>query len=355
MASRKEPRKSFLSGALKGAGVSVAFAAATAQAMPASPPPGLITPSPRVEDTMTPEVCVKNTDLAEVSQNAPELSRALFIMGQLPLTGRGPYDMLRDPANHMTSCLYPTPPGGATESSFEGTRAHIGRGTGTATAFHEYFHAWQTIQEGDDDMYELTLKDALAANLLKEAAAVAYEMAAKREAQNLKFAFEPASKLVRHDARGTVTTSTLYASQDPDNLKAFNAAYDTSWKQGAASPTPDREAAALQAGGQAVVRRLMSGADKNWKAAYGALAAGNINRNLDAFREDGTSAGYADKRRRVFLAEGGVSGSISFLPPEFAGPGAAAAVEASLARVNLSTEPAPAGPHGIKAKFSKTP
>jgi hypothetical protein len=309
-------------------------------------PPEFITPSPLIQDTMTPEACAANDDLAAVSANTPELSRDLAIMDQLPLTGRGVYDMLKDPANNIESCLYPVPAGGGTESTFQSGHARIGRGTGTSTAFHEWFHAWQTVQQGGNNMFSLKEKDALADNLLKEASAVAYEIASRREAENHKLSFAPPSSRTVEQHYGPWTYEITYsaegASDDANNKKAFDDAYAKAFAANPSLSAQDREKQALEAGGQAVVRRLLSGADVKWASAYAQLATENVNNNLDVFDYRFYGPDYPQQRATVFSTEGTLASGINFVPPEYLGDGADAEIDKALAAVGISLDAPPA-------------
>ncbi|HYD17362.1 MAG TPA: hypothetical protein VEF76_02650 [Patescibacteria group bacterium] len=153
-------------------------------------PTGTLTDNGIIEDQTAPEASALNSDFNAISKNTPQLARALKLMDQLPITGRPVYDMLKDPANRIESTLFPVPVGEGSLSTYSARKARIARGVGTSIAFHEWFHAYQDHIEGSNDMFTLTVKDAVIANFLDEAAAVAYEIAARKEAENRNLQFE---------------------------------------------------------------------------------------------------------------------------------------------------------------------
>lgn len=306
---------------------------------PPALPTGTLTDNGLVENQTAPEASAMNSDFNAMSKNVPQLARDLAILDKLPLTGRPVYDMLKDPANGIKSTLFPVPLKSGSTSSYSNKHARIGRGTGTSTAFHEYFHAYQAKTEGEMDMFQLTVKDAAVANFLTEASAVAYEIATRKEAEKLGLQFRATPRYQETQADGsTVTYFITSPSTNPENLKAFDAAYDAALKQYAGLDAQAREAKALEAGGKAVVARLLDAQDDQWRSTYAQVAIININNNLHAFREDGSSAGYAAKRTDVFTRQGKVGTTLNFIPDAFTGPQAQASIDKTFKAMGLLIE-----------------
>lgn len=303
------------------------------QLPPKLPPTGSLTDNGLEENQLAPEASAMTSDLNAMSKNVPQLARDLAIMAKLPLTGRPVYDMLTDPANGMKSTLFPVPLKAGSTSTYQNKHARIGRGTGTSTAFHEYFHAYQDVMEQGNGMFGLTVKDAAIANFLTEASAVAYEIASRKEAEKLGLQFRATPVYQEKQADGSTMTYTITApSTNPENLKVFDAAYNAALQQNLG------EAKALEAGGKAVVRRLLDAQDDQWRSTYAQVAIININNNLHAFREDGSSAGYDAKRVGVFQRQGKLGTALNFIPDEFLGPQANAAIDKTFKAMGLLIE-----------------
>lgn len=298
-------------------------------------PPVLTGTLPEV-DQEAPETSAPNSNLPLIAQNTPQLARDLAIMSRLPLTGYGIYNALKDPNNGITSALFPVPKGEGSTSTYYQRNVRVARGAGTQTAFHEYFHAWQDLTHGKHSMFDLTTKDAVVANLLEEASAVAYEMSAKREAQNHGIAFVEAAVYEQKVEGGTIIRTTTSPSRDPKNIKVFNEAYDRAFAANSEMGASAQEALALQAGGQAVIRRLLSGADASWRSTYVKRAIENVNRNLDAFTASETDPGYASKRAEVFNNAARLSKDINFVPAEFSGNNVTAEVEKTVTALGFT-------------------
>ncbi len=279
------------------------------------------------QDQTLPEATALNADLTAMAARTPELARDIATMGRLPITGAGIYNALKDPANGIQSTLFPVPKGEGSTSSYQNKQVRVARGAGTHTSFHEYFHAWQDMTHGQNTMFNLSMRDAVIANLLTESSAVAYEMASQREAQNHGIPYTGPRVYTEQQGNSTVTMTTKSPSSDPANIAAFNKAYDAAWAANADANAQTREANALAAGGQAVVRRLLDGQDASWRFTYVQVAVGNINNNLHAFQAKETDAGYAAKRDAVFAHEGRVSPQLNFVPAEYLGPDAAQQIE----------------------------
>jgi hypothetical protein len=313
---------------LRGA-LCVVFLAAAAPGVRAQEKPAPATE----EDTTLPAACAATSDRAELEQKTPELARYLDVLQQLPLTGAALYARITDPAGNITSCLFPMARTDTTDSSFEGGTAHNGRGMGAGLAFHEYFHAGQYLRDADKNMSYLTAHDARIQLLLKEASAIAFDMATRREAANHGIAFPEAREFVETKPDGTtVTYFRTFVSTSKPAKAVFNAAYDRAWKLNAKLDPQKREAKALEAGGRAIVSRLMHGREPEWTGHYVRQTEQNIadNAKNDVFLHSGRGAAYARQRAKVFLNEGFVSPDINFVPPEYLGPAAEAQAAAAL-------------------------
>jgi hypothetical protein len=277
-----------------------------------------------------------NRDLDQINAQAPRLARDLDLMRQLPLTGHDVYGSLKSDNSPipLETCLFPEPQNPPTAGNYEDRRTRIGRGTGTSVAFHEYFKASQDVNEGRFTMYSLNVRDAAVASMLKEATAVAYEVTARQEAENLGFKFyEP---LPANIVQGYSDAS---PAQNPATRAVFRAAYDDALKQnaGAGADADTREALALQAGGRAVVSHLMAGGDPDWSRAYKAVTLTKIYGDPNGFQaEDDKYGMYTSMREGVFRAQGVVSDGINLVPEEYLGPKAPQAVQKALDTFDLN-------------------
>jgi hypothetical protein len=301
--------------------------------LPPKLPTGTLTDNGLEENQLAPEASAMTSDLNAMSKNVPQLARDLALMAKLPLTGRPVYDMLTDPANGIKSTLFPVPLKAGSTSTYQNKHARIGRGTGTSTAFHEYFHAYQDMTEQGRGMFDLSVKDAAIANFLTEASAVAYEIASRKEAEKLGLQFRATPLYQETRPDGTIRTYTITApATNPENLKVFDAAYNAALAQNLS------EAKALEAGGKAVVRRFLDAQDDQWHSTYAQVAIININNNLHAFTEDGTSAGYEAKRVGVFQRQGKLGTALNFIPDEFTGPQANTYIDKTFKAMGLQIE-----------------
>jgi hypothetical protein len=307
---------------------------------PVKPAGTVIVPAAIEQDNTAAEVSAANANLADMAQKLPQLYRDLQIMEQLPLTGKGVYDMLKDPASGIVSHLIPNPEGSAVDGGYQKKHAKIPRGGSSSTSFHEYFHALQDISGGDDAMFKLTMKDAVIDNLLQEASAVAYELAARQEAANHNLAFfDPAAKVTTLSAGVTMTSSTSSASDGAEVKAAFHDAYTAAWDANASLDATARETKALEAGGQTVVRFLLEGKDAAWSASYSQLAAANANNNSQSLGNDGreNKPGYKDKRDAAYTKMGSISPQINFIPAEYLGADADAAIDKCFKDMGFTT------------------
>lgn len=326
-------RRTFRKASLAAVFLSVAGGEALAAETPWLPPPSEIEITLAEAKARMPaaEYCAANSNQPEMELKTPRLARDMEVLSQLPLTGRPVYNVVTDPANGFQSCIFPADPKQGSRSTYSQKVAKIASNSDGLTTAHEYFHALQDMNGGNDGFYRLTLRDAVVDNLLQEASAVAYEMAARREASNRGLSFYRPPAVLETRADGTVTTwYFLKASTDLGNIAAFREAYDKAWLLNAAADARTREEKSLEAGGQAVVRRLMSGEDRIWSSVYLNLAARNANANgaTLSFNSrvysliDSETSGYPAKRDAAFKKMGAVSANINFIPAEFLGPDA---------------------------------
>ncbi|MCE9508135.1 MAG: hypothetical protein K8R48_07475 [Alphaproteobacteria bacterium] len=285
------------------------------------------------ENETLPEACVSNDNVQEIAQETPQLYLDLVIMEKLPLTGATVYEILKDPANGITTCRFPVSGDDNRNCTYSNQNVRLSRGSGTGSAFHEYFHAAQDVNNGNTDMFDLTMKDAAIASLLEEASAVAYVLAAQQEAANRGLEF-------------FMNSERFHASDEQENIDAFHDAYTAAWEKNAGLVAQAREAKSLEAGGQAVVRRLMDGEDLEWRIFYADQAISNINNNSRAFRDDGREfdPDYKDTRYLAYSKLGLVSPQINFIPGEYLGAEADAAIDKCFAGMGfqvVSKTPSP--------------
>ena len=289
------------------------------------------------EDTVTTVFCASNDNLREVEQNTPQIFRDLSLMEKLPLTGKYIYGILKNPANGIMTCLVPVPEGEPLNSHYSPLikNANVARGAGSLSTFHEYFHAAQDFNDGGVDMSILTMKDAVFANLLMEASAVAYELAARQEAANHGVRLFGTKKIIKVIAGDTLTLSTMYASDRPEIRAVFRGAYIAAWKKNASLDAQTCEAKSLEAGGKAVVRYLLEGKDAVWMAAYTQQVISNIFKDYDSFQDDGRELkpGYRNRRGDFYSREGVVSSQINFIPDEYLGAAAEQYIDKSFSGV----------------------
>lgn len=271
--------------------------------------------------------CANTSDMEDMIKNAPQLARDLGLLGKLPLTGKAVYDSIRDPANNIKSCLFGIPKGYmATAATYSGGRVDVGRKADSSTSMHEYFHAMQDKSKSGNGMFELTMRDAAVQNLLKEASAVAFELAVQQEAKNLGLNFFDAPD------------DGISASDNAETQKLFTDTYNQMMKVNSTMDDDLRVAKSLETAGKAVVRQLLGKADPTWAGGYAATVANNMNRNAHAFRETGTTPGYLDKRNKSFSVEGKISAHINVIPDEYLGPDAEKHIAKALERVGLTMD-----------------
>ena len=315
------------------------------------------TSSASEENTMAAEVTVFNANLEEVAKKTPQLYRDLLLMEKLPLTGKGVYDLLKDPANGIQSVLFSVPKGEAADGHYKDKTARIVSGAGAAMAFHEYFHAAQDVNDGNLNASVLGMKDAAISNMLLEAAAVAYELAARYEAEKHNLKFVGPEAVVKDVSGVTTVGSTVSAADNSETIGAFQAAYDAAWKANAHLDAQTCEAKALEAGGKAVVRHLLDGKNEQWKTKYVEVATLNINNNLSLFSNDGRELKpeYKNTRDDFYAKQGVVSLQINFIPEEYLGAEADAAIDKCFKGMGFKLPEAPSPAPTKVAQNSKLP
>jgi hypothetical protein len=238
--------------------------------------------------------------------------------------------MQTNSADQLETCLLPPweKLGSAAGSYLDG-RIEITRNSGTLTHLHELFHAAQDKSAGIKNIYTLTRKDAFAAYLLLEAAAVAYEMAARQEAENHHLRLDKAG-LPFYGVKVQFTSDNVIIKV------VFYAVYDAWKRNNPHMNRKEREAKALEAAGQAVVRLLLKGEDRAWLAIYSKNAEKDLNFYAHNLRkESDLLPEYQDHRRDLFRKLGkGVLTEMNFTPPEYLGGDAEAHIDKVLNLVN---------------------
>lgn len=295
-------------------------AAAKIITIPASPPS-----AGEIAEARLPEVCASLADLGEIEKKTPQFFRDFSIMAQLPLTGRPVYDVLITQGRDMMACLFPYA-ADHWAGYFLKNKIGVARGMGTSATCHESLHAvQQVIFAGDRKPAGLTIKDAAAHLLLREAVAAAYGLATRYEAESLGLKFFEISPV--NDISATAERAA--------NRRAFAEAYEKSWKKTAGLEDVPRKAKALEAAGQAVVRHLMAGNDVAWKDFYAVHTDRLLKEKIvfSSFYTDRPDAAYAASRDRTYKNTGFISSQINFLPPEYLGADSTQAIDESLKAV----------------------
>lgn len=291
-----------------------------------------------------PDVCVSTSKPEEINKRTPEIFRDFNMMAALPLTGEPIYNVLGDSSRHINACIFYVSQDRSTTNSYAGRRIMMSSNAGTTVTFHESFHAKQDVNNGLAYAYMMTSKDAAIAMFLSEATAVAYELAARREAENNGQHFNDNHSFL--SAMNPFSNNVRYRSDDPENRAAFNNAYKNSWRENASMDARTREAKALEAGGKAVVLRLMEGRDQAWSRTYVALTIFNINNNRDFFTNDGRERleDYRFLRNTVYTNHGNVSSDINFTPDVLLGNDANQYIDSFFHKIGLKETDLPLSP-----------
>lgn len=301
--------------------ITTAPPATTPQPVPAPAPTPAAIPAPaglRTVDGVVPgtdlteaQSCVDTDQLDEMRTTNPQIYRDLALMERLPLTGLPVFQMIVDPKNMIRTCLTPYDKNNGTSGTFSNSVARVERGTESVTTIHEYFHALQYLRDKQDDVQsKLTLKDFAVATALREATSVGYSLMVEQEARN------------RGLTLSTATHGDTYqdAHSNEGNRAVFSRAYTAAYTENPALAPQDREAAALQAGGQAVVKALMLGDDADWLRGYSYVVVNNMNANTRILSANtDTVSGYKEMRNSAFANVGKVSDKLNIIPREFTG------------------------------------
>lgn len=282
-------------------------------------------------------VTIPTSNPVEIAKNLPQLERDLDILSRLPITGKPIYDIVTNPANHISSHVVAPDDDGAA-GTYSGGQVRVDDGARSTTAFHEYFHAAQDVHDGKVDQFVLTAEDGAFCNLLIEASAVAYELACEKEAGKLGIPLFVPQPVVTTVGGMTHISWRAGASSDETIRSTFNDAYDDAWGDNASLDAAARERAALSAGGKAVVRYLMQGKNPQWATSYAAIVSQNINNNPHAYLIDGreNKPGYIDTRNKAFSQQGLVAEGLNFTPDEYLGTGAATYIQQTLKAIGLN-------------------
>lgn len=284
--------------------------------------------------------CVNNSDPLLLIA-APPLKAMFDQIAAQPLTGADLARAMTDPVNRFQSCA---------DSSLNGQ-------TGILAAYvsahrrlilpasslqlihvaHESYHAYQHANGALSLMHgnsPLSYRDQMTATLITEATAAAYVYVLLRE-----MAFTNPAPYEEY--KKSTHTFGMAAT--------FDAAFDAAYAAHAATDETARRAAALQAGGQAVVRSLLSNGSPGWRAGY-AQRAVNVYSLGDA-NADVTSRDYLRTRDAVYGALGKVGGQINLTPPELLGPQAASAIDSVIQKSGIEI----ASPQVPNLDFTRRP
>ncbi len=275
--------------------------------------------------------CVNSDDLSTMQARNPQVYRDLALMERLPITGRPVFKIVTDSRYKSEACLIPFNANSATAGTHLNGTINIMRSLSADTTLHEYFHALQDFrEEAAGTIYNLTPTDYAVANALSEAAALSYAVMAAREARNRGLTPAPSAQ-----------RSYISAGERAENIAIFDAAYETAYAANEHMTATARETAALEAGGQALVRTMMAGHDRHWTTHYRTLIRDNLNANLHILaRNNGTGPTYADLRRDAFYRAGMVTPGLNLIPTEYLGAEAPRYIAAHISTLGLRI-PAP--------------
>lgn len=270
--------------------------------------------------------CVTAADTQGIAKGLPQLWRDFTAMRALPITGKPVYDLLTNPENEITVCVASDmAPNLSGQYQSETKTLSLLYKSGAGTTLHESLHVAQDMREKEYDFTALTVRDYVFKDLLGEAVAVAYELAARQEAENNNVSLRYASKR---------SASTNAAVQS-----AFSYAYQQSLQKN------NSVEKALSEGGKNVVRHLLGSLDWDWKAGYSKQAIDNTNLNISNLNLENNAAGYRAFRNAYFLRTGGISPKINFVPEEFLGQEADAYINGSIKEFGIKISSAkPATP-----------
>jgi hypothetical protein len=253
---------------------------------------------------IAPPVCAKDSNKILFAQKLPQVNSDFNKMSHLPLTGRPVYQALASPVSQIRTCVTdPRELGSGTLGLYYPSynRLYVGNNATMATFTHENFHAGQDLHGVNlDTPQHLTLRDYIAASLLREATAEAY-----------------AFTLYQEDKRSAQPKNIGYQKNlhDIHMEKIFDEAYDAAWKKYADTGDKTRKAKSLEAGGKALTLALLNGKSAFWSKSYALLSK----ENADIVFKKGVPlnkkiAGYDDLRSNLFWKCGFVSPEINLTP-----------------------------------------
>lgn len=265
----------------------------------------------------------------------PGLRQMFNDLAAQPITGAPVIARLTNPAHRFQICLDRSLPSNGVMAAYD---PRVNRLFVPATTLdldsvaHEAFHAYQdtagALLSADS---RLSSRDAAIAHFLVEASAAAYSAAMLREMSLNNPALQPAYTAY-------ISNRTNVYGQG----RAFDAAFQAVYDANAALPEQERRRLALEAGGQTVVRNLMSGLGEGWRRGYvpraatTAVANGSSDVNVN-------SRSYDRHRREIFTRAGAVGSNLQLVPANFYNANAVATAEFSLVALGLdiATVPGP--------------
>ena len=262
--------------------------------------------------------CVMNSNLEEISATMPRLAQDLDTMRRLTLSGKPLFDTITDPVNGIETCLKQKliDEGKAGEFNNVAKRITMIPDADTNVILHEGFHAGQSLRV-NEFLSALSVSDFIAASLLKEATAVAYELVTQREALNKGIALNNDEKF-------------MSASRTQRNIGLFDTQYESAVSSGAS------EAKALEKAGKAIVLSLLDGDNSAWSAFYARQSVDNANSNLGLLLTRKKGGDYSQFRSHVFRQIGQISPDINLVPDEYLNENADARIEKNLGRHGIS-------------------
>lgn len=303
-----------------------------------APPPAPAPPSPfattqthdlpgHFHQRISSTTCIPAANL-NTSDRYPQIRPVFDRMAQAPISGAPVIARITTPEEDVNACTSRDLPDGTLVAAYESpTRRLIvaTRNVAPSTVAHEAFHARQHITGGFNGVGSnrtLTAGDRATGMLLIEATAAAYSLVVIKE-----MSFTDPTYARRH-----------LGTHDYGMLRTFNTAFDASYNANATRPEAERRRAALEAGGQAVVRALMNAQSSEWRSLYRSEAQ----RFLDLPSFSGArSAEYTTVRDREYARIGQVAPNLQLVPVEFMGSRGNDSIAASQRAIGLRV-PAPA-------------
>lgn len=256
--------------------------------------------------TPPPITYVDASDATALSTKLPRLYSQFQNMSRQPLTGRGIYDIVVDPAHGIRCASVPKSRlGHSTAGRYIPTEKTLvtksdGASDEDRVIVHESFHAAQFVHSALP--FALEEEDYARAILLGEATAIAYEFVYHKELDATNpGAYKRFSK----------------SDENEDMRKFFEAAYNEKYKALAQADKKLREEKALEAGGQAVARALLAGKNEKWIRYYTFNAQFMSKRYAVTVPSAEKESGVYDRNRnQLYAGLGRVSDNINLTPPE---------------------------------------